>query len=99
MKYIAIIPARNGSKRIKNKNILKWNNKKLIDYTIDAAAKCKKIYKIVVSTNIKKLLKRKNTKKIIYLKRSEFFAKPFVIIAKQKNNILNKKKVLIIYNF
>ena len=49
MKYIAIIPARAGSKRIKNKNIIKLNNKKLIDYTIDAAAKCKKIYKIGVS--------------------------------------------------
>ena len=43
MKYIAIIPARAGSKRIKNKNIIKLNNKKLIDYTIYAATKCNAI--------------------------------------------------------
>ena len=31
---IAIIPARSGSKRIKNKNIIKLNGKPLISYTI-----------------------------------------------------------------
>ena len=75
MRYIAIIPARAGSKRIKNKNIIKLNNKKLIDYTIEAALKSKKIHKVFVSTNIRKLLKRKNTKKVIYLKRSESLSK------------------------
>jgi len=103
MKYIAIIPARKGSKRIKNKNIIKLNNKKLIDYTIDAAVKCKKIYKIVVSTNIKKLLKRKNTKKIIYLKRSELLSKDntttekvIIDVVKKNLNIFFKSNIVIL---
>ena len=55
-KYIAIIPARKGSKRLKNKNITKINKKPLFNYTLDAAIKCKKIGKIIVSTNIPAIL-------------------------------------------
>ena len=35
----ALIPARSGSKGIKNKNIVKINNKELIGYTIELAKK------------------------------------------------------------
>ena len=54
MKFITVIPARAGSKQIKNKNIYKINKKPLIDYTFDAAKKSvlKKIY---VLTDSKKL--------------------------------------------
>ena len=38
-KIIALIPARQGSKRIKNKNIAKISNHPLIAYTINAAKK------------------------------------------------------------
>ena len=38
---IAIIPARSGSKRIKNKNIKIFYNKPLIYYSIKAAIKSK----------------------------------------------------------
>ena len=66
--YVAIIPARKNSKRIKNKNIQKIKNKILFNYTLEAAKKISKISKIVVTTDIKSLMK-KNTKKIIYIKR------------------------------
>ena len=36
-KKIAIIPARAGSKRIKRKNIKKFNNKPIIAYSIEEA--------------------------------------------------------------
>ena len=49
----ALIPARSGSKRIKNKNILKLNNKNLIQITIEQALKTKEINKIFVSTDSK----------------------------------------------
>jgi CMP-N,N'-diacetyllegionaminic acid synthase len=39
MKIISVIPARAGSKGIKNKNIIKLNNKHLIEYTFSAALK------------------------------------------------------------
>ena len=58
--YVAIIPARKGSKSIKNKNLVKIKGKRLIDYTIDAAKKTKQISKIVISSDIRNLLK-KNT--------------------------------------
>ena len=55
MKVIAIIPARSGSKGVPLKNIKKLNKKPLIQYTIDVAKKCKKIDRIIVSTDDKKI--------------------------------------------
>ena len=43
MKNLIIIPARKGSKRIKNKNLYKVNKKPLIYWTINLAKKLKKI--------------------------------------------------------
>ena len=65
MTFICIIPARSGSKRIKNKNTVKVKNKKLIQYTIDAALKVKKIKKVIITTNIKNLSKKRNKKLVI----------------------------------
>lgn len=56
-KYLAIIPARKGSKRIFNKNLKILVGKPLIYYTIQAALKSKKISKIIVSTDSKKIAK------------------------------------------
>ena len=55
-KFIAIIPARGGSKQIKNKNIKKFLGKPLINWTIEAAIKSKVIDKIYVSTDSKKIV-------------------------------------------
>jgi pseudaminic acid cytidylyltransferase len=52
---IAIIPARSGSKRIKNKNIKIFYNKPIIYYSIKAAKKSKLFSKIIVSTDSKKI--------------------------------------------
>ena len=54
---ICIIPARSGSKGIKNKNIKKFNGKPLIYYSINFAKKLKFINKIIFSTDSKKYLK------------------------------------------
>jgi len=48
---IAIIPARSGSRRIKDKNIKEINSKPLIYWTIKAAEETKAINKIFVSTD------------------------------------------------
>lgn len=50
-KVIGIIPARSGSKGLKNKNIKLLNGKPLIAYTIEAAIKSKVFDKIFVSTD------------------------------------------------
>lgn len=54
MKNIAIIPARSGSKGLKDKNIRKLNGKPLMVYTIEAAEKSGLFEKIIVSTDSQK---------------------------------------------
>ena len=49
--YLAIIPARKGSKRLKNKNLKKLGNLPLVSWTIEAAKNSKKLSKIIVSTD------------------------------------------------
>lgn len=50
-KILALIPARGGSKGIKNKNIIDLCGKPLISYTIDSAKGSKYIDEIIVSTD------------------------------------------------
>ena len=57
MLIYALIPARSDSKRIKNKNILKLNNKNLIEISVEQALKTKEIDKVFVSTDSKKYQK------------------------------------------
>jgi CMP-N-acetylneuraminic acid synthetase len=68
-KITVLIPARSGSKRIKDKNIKKLNGKPLIWYSIEVAKKLKSNY-IIVSTDSKKYAKiaSKFGIKIFYLR-------------------------------
>ena len=52
---LAIIPARGGSKGLKDKNIVNFCGKPLIYWTIKAAQNSKYIDKIVVSTDSRKI--------------------------------------------
>ena len=65
IKRLAIIPARSGSKRIKNKNIKSFLGKPLIEYSLDACIKSKLFSKIFVSSDEKKILEIARKKKII----------------------------------
>lgn len=51
MKKIAIIPARSGSKGLKDKNIIDLCGKPLIAYTIDAAIQSGEFDRVIVSTD------------------------------------------------
>ena len=58
-----IIPARGGSKRIKNKNIKKFKGKPIIYYALEAILKSKLFDIIHISTDslrIKKVVEKKN---------------------------------------
>ncbi len=57
MKYFALICARGGSKGLINKNLKKINNIHLIGHAINIAKSIKKITKIIVSTDCKKIAK------------------------------------------
>lgn len=54
-KILAVIPARGGSKGIKDKNIVKVEGIPLINYTIKEALKSKFIDKLVVSTDSERI--------------------------------------------
>lgn len=54
-KILALIPARGGSKGIKNKNIAKFYGKPLISYTILAANKSRYIDETIVTTDSEKI--------------------------------------------
>ena len=54
---IAIIPARGGSKRVKNKNIKNFLGKPIISYVIKQAIKSKLFDYIIVSTDSTKIKK------------------------------------------
>lgn len=54
-KILAIIPARAGSKRLPNKNILQIGSKPLIAWTIEAAKESKYIDNLIVSTDSQKI--------------------------------------------
>lgn len=51
---IAIIPARSGSKGLRDKNIIDLNGKPLMAYSIDASIKSKCFESVIVSTDSKK---------------------------------------------
>ena len=55
MKILLFIPARGGSKGIKNKNLVRIKNKPLIKFTIDIAKKLKG-YDIFISSDSKKII-------------------------------------------
>ena len=55
-RFLAIIPARGGSKRLPRKNILDLCGKPLISWSIEAALKSKYISKVVVSSDDEEIL-------------------------------------------
>ena len=57
---IAIIPARGGSKRIKDKNIKKFLGKPIISYAIKCAKEAKIFNRIIVSSDNEEIIKMAN---------------------------------------
>ena len=68
MNYIAIIPARGGSKRLPGKNIREFANLPLIYYSIKYALNCSKISNVYVSTDSDEIaqISEKYGAKVIY---------------------------------
>ena len=69
-----IIPARSGSKGIKNKNILMFKGKTLIKHSFDFAKKLKFIKKIIVSTDNKSYLKKSEIPKTYHSLRPNYLS-------------------------
>ena len=54
LKVLALIPARSGSKGIKNKNMYPINRRYLIDFTLEAAISSSFVDHVYVSSDSKK---------------------------------------------
>ena len=54
--FLAIIPARGGSKRLPRKNVLDLNGKPLIAYSIEAGLKSKYIDELIVTSDDTEIL-------------------------------------------
>ena len=93
-KRLAIIPARDGSKRIKNKNIKLFLGKPIISYTIKNAINSRLFTKIHVSTNSKKIKKivEKNHKIKIDFLRPNKLSKDTVPLIDVIKFVLEKEK-------
>ena len=55
MEYLAVIPARAGSKGVPNKNIRLINGKPLIAWSIEQALDCRRVGRVLVSTDSREI--------------------------------------------
>ena len=55
--FVAIIPLRRDSQRVKNKNLKKFLDKPLYTFIINSALKSKLVHKIIINTDINEIKK------------------------------------------
>lgn len=72
--FLAIIPARGGSKRLPRKNILELNAKPLIAWTIEAGLKSKYTDKVIVTSDDDEILSISQQYGAIAIKRPDILA-------------------------
>jgi len=72
--FLAIIPARGGSKRLPRKNILDLNGKPLIAWSIEAGLSSKYIDKVVVTSDDDDILNLSKSLGVEILKRPDYLA-------------------------
>lgn len=72
--FLAIIPARGGSKRLPRKNLIDLNGKPLIAWTIEAALNSKYIDRVVVTSDDRDILEQSKNYGAHAIKRPDEFA-------------------------
>jgi pseudaminic acid cytidylyltransferase len=95
---ICLIPARGGSKRLKNKNIINFFGKPIISYTIEKAIKSNLFDKVIVTTDSKKIasISKKYGAEVPFLRPKKYsndFASDLMVLKhflnhSKKNNLL-----------
>ena len=90
-KILCVIPARGGSKGLRDKNFKTFNKKKLLSYPLDLAKKIKKIDKIVFTSDSDKYLNYvKKNYNVDTIKRSKNLSSDNTKISKVINYIIDK---------
>lgn len=93
MNFLCIIPARAGSKRLKKKNIINFFGKPIIEYTLDAAIKANIFKKIIISTDIN-FLKKKKYEGIEIISRNKTLSNDKTSVEEVCKNVLDYEKQL-----
>lgn len=91
-KWIAIIPARAGSKSLSNKNIIRLDGKPLYMHSVEQAILAG-ADKIIISTNIKKILTTKHDSNVILHSRPENLSEDNTPIDDVIYNVCNEFKL------
>ena len=77
MSYLFLIPARGGSKRIKNKNLIKINNKTLVEHSINHALESSFINYVFTSSDSDKILEISKKNGSMGIKRPKKLSKKY----------------------
>jgi|TARA_B110000211_G_scaffold233385_1_gene299451 CMP-N,N'-diacetyllegionaminic acid synthase len=93
-KILALVPARSGSKGIKNKNLRFINGKPLIQYTLDFISKLKFIDLKIVSSDSIKILELAKKHNFTAIKRSKILSADLVSDYRVIKSILNNPEVI-----
>lgn len=93
---IAVIPARKGSKRIRNKNFIKFNNKPMIYWTIKAAINSKIFDYIFVSTDSNEIAKisKKYGAKVPFLRSKKLSNDKILVHAVTVDSVKRLQRIL-----
>ena len=93
---LGLIAARKGSVGVKNKNLIKIQNKEITKIAVNLAINCSGIDNVILSTDSKKILYLiKDNKKLLKLKRNKDLAKnktPMLPVIKNAVNYFEKIK-------
>ncbi|MDB4154722.1 acylneuraminate cytidylyltransferase family protein [Candidatus Pelagibacter sp.] len=90
--YLAVIPCRKGSKRIRNKNTKKFRGKELYKLTIEQSLRLFVKKNVIISTDDEKIIKFCKSKKINFIKRSKSLSKGEITNMQVLNNVILKIK-------
>ena len=92
-RILAVIPARGGSKSIPRKNILSFDGKPLIVYSIEMALKSKYIDEVVVSTDDEEIAEISEKYGAKAIKRPDEFARDDSPMIDALKHVLNNLKI------
>ena len=84
----AVIAARGGSTRVKNKNIRKFHNSSLLELKIKILKKIKNIEKIYVSSENKKILKLSSKLGAVPIQRDDYYSSNIVSMNEVYKNVV-----------
>ena len=92
-KFIGVVPARGGSKRLPNKNLQLINNTPLTELSIIESIKSNSLSELILSSDSDEILNLGKKYKVILHKRDKFLARDKSTTLSLLKNLINKYKL------